>query len=192
MKFFLLNLILIFSFQSIVKANNVSDFEIEGISVQDSLLNYYSEEKIINSHKTIFPNSKNFYTIHLSVQSENYDQISIGVKNNDKRYIVYSIAGDKLYKEFPKKCLTKMKSIVTEFDKDLGTNNKNEYQHKYSTLANGQSYAEVVDYNFPNNSAIRVWCTFYTEEVINKYNVVNGLSVSIGTDKWFKFLNEAY
>ena len=57
MKFFLLNLILIFSFQSIVKANNVSDFEIEGISVQDSLLNYYSEEKIINSHKTIFPNS---------------------------------------------------------------------------------------------------------------------------------------
>ena len=192
MRIFLFLLIVIFSFQSWIKADDIGDFEIEGISVGDSLLDYYTAEEIINSEKTIYPGSKNFYTVHFSVDSKNYDQISIGVKNNDKNYIVYSIAGDKLYRKKPKNCLLKMRSIIKQFDDDLKSSQKRKYKHTYDTLAKGKSFAEVVDYNFSNNSAIRVWCTFFTEEVIKKYDVANGLSVSLGTHKWFNFLNEAY
>jgi len=42
MKRLLLILILIFSFQSLTKADDIRDFEIEGISVGDSLLDYFS------------------------------------------------------------------------------------------------------------------------------------------------------
>ena len=193
MRIFFTILILTLSFQSWTKADDIRDFEIEGISVGDSLLDYYTEIEIINSEKTIYPGSKNFYTIHFSVDSKNYDQISIGVKNDDKNYIVYSIAGDKLYRQNPKNCLPKMKSIIEQFDNDLKSSPKNQYKHTYDTLAKGKSFAEVVDYSFPNNSAIRVWCTFFTEEVIKKYDVANGLSVSLGTNKWFNFLNnDAY
>ena len=193
MRIFFTILILTLSFQSWTKADDIRDFEIEGISVGDSLLDYYTEIEIINSEKTIYPGSKNFYTLHFSVDSKNYDQISIGVKNDDKNYIVYSIAGDKLYKQNPKNCLPKMKSIIEQFDNDLKSSPKNQYKHTYDTLAKGKSFAEVVDYSFPNNSAIRVWCNFFTEEVIKKYDVANGLSVSLGTNKWFNFLNnDAY
>ena len=193
MRVFLTLLILILSIKPWTKADDIRDFEIQGISVGDSLLDYYTEVEIINSEKTIYPGSKNFYTLHISVDSKNYDQISIGVKNDDKNYIVYSIAGDKLYKQNPKNCLPKMKSIIEQFDNDLKSSRKNQYKHTYDTLSKGKSFAEVVDYNFPNNSAIRVWCNFFTEEVIKKYDVANGLSVSLGTNKWFNFLNnDAY
>ena len=193
MKKLIIIFIFIFNFQSFTWADDIRDFEIEGISVEDSLLDFFSEEKIINSEKTIYPGSKNFYSMHIVVDSKNYDQISIGVKNNDKNYTVYSIAGDKFYEKNPKNCLSQMENIINQFDEDLKVAPKDEYRHTYTTLAKGKSYAEVVDYNFPNNSAIRVWCSFYTEEVIDEFNVANGLSISIGTNKWFNFLNnEAY
>ena len=115
MRIFLTVLIFIFNLQSLTKAD-ISEFEIDGISVGDSLLDYYTEVEIINSEKTIYPGSKNFYTLHFNVDSKNYDQISIGVKNDDKNYIVYSIAGAKLYRQNPKYCLPKMKSIIEQFE----------------------------------------------------------------------------
>ena len=193
MKKLIIIFIFVFNFQSFTWADDIRDFEIEGISVEDSLLDFFSEEKIINSEKTIYPGSKNFYSMHIVVDSKNYDQITIGVKNNDKNYTVYSIAGDKFYEKNPKNCLSQMENIINQFDEDLKVAPKDEYRHTYTSLAKGKSYAEVVDYNFPNNSAIRVWCSFYTEEVIEEFNVANGLSISIGTNKWFNFLNnEAY
>ena len=49
MKAILVFLILTFSFQSLTKADDIREFEIEGMSVGDSLLNYFSEEEIIKA-----------------------------------------------------------------------------------------------------------------------------------------------
>ena len=46
MKRLLLILILTFSFQSLTKADDINEFEIEGMSVGDSLLDYFNEEEI--------------------------------------------------------------------------------------------------------------------------------------------------
>ena len=46
MRFFLLILILTFSFQSWTKADDISEFEIEGMSVGDSLLDFFTEKEI--------------------------------------------------------------------------------------------------------------------------------------------------
>ena len=54
----LLILILTFSFQSFIKADDISDFQIEGISIGDSALNYFSEEEIKkNIRKNSYENS---------------------------------------------------------------------------------------------------------------------------------------
>ena len=49
MKRFILIIVLIFSFQSFARADDISEFQIEGISIGDSLLDYYSEEEINKS-----------------------------------------------------------------------------------------------------------------------------------------------
>ena len=46
MRVFLLVIFLIFSFQSWTKADDIRDFEIEGISVGDNALDHFSKKKI--------------------------------------------------------------------------------------------------------------------------------------------------
>ena len=47
MRVFLTVLILIFSLQSWTKADDIRDLQIEGMSIGDSLLDFFSEEKIM-------------------------------------------------------------------------------------------------------------------------------------------------
>ena len=46
-KYFLTIILSILSFQTFVKAENVKDFQIEGMSVGDSLLDYMSKKLIV-------------------------------------------------------------------------------------------------------------------------------------------------
>jgi hypothetical protein len=48
MKRLLLILILTFSFQTLTKADDIADFEIEGMSIGDSILDYYNREDLKN------------------------------------------------------------------------------------------------------------------------------------------------
>jgi hypothetical protein len=57
MKRLLLILILALNIQSLAKADDINDFEIEGISIGKSLLNYFSEETINNAKTHIYRSS---------------------------------------------------------------------------------------------------------------------------------------
>ena len=59
MRVFIAVLVLIFSFQSLTKADDISDFEIEGMTIGDSLLDYFSEKEITKK-KYYYPKSKKF------------------------------------------------------------------------------------------------------------------------------------
>ena len=52
MKVFIAVLVLIFSLQSWTKADDIRDLQIEGVSIGDSALNYFSED-IIKTVKNI-------------------------------------------------------------------------------------------------------------------------------------------
>ena len=60
MRVFIAVLILIFSLQSWTKADDIRDFQIEGISVGDSLLDHLSEDEI-DSGIDIFYNDDEFF-----------------------------------------------------------------------------------------------------------------------------------
>ena len=68
MRIFLLVLILIFSLQSWTKADDIRDFEIEGMSVGDSLLNHFSKKEIkqnlmLDYYQNLPKNFRNIYVI---------------------------------------------------------------------------------------------------------------------------------
>ena len=66
MRVFISVLILIFSFQSLIKADDISDFEIDGMSIGDSLLDYFSKDKIINARNyDEFPSDMKFRIIDI-------------------------------------------------------------------------------------------------------------------------------
>jgi hypothetical protein len=98
MRKLLLILILTLSFQTINKADDISDFQIEGMSVGDSLLSYFTESEIkkrINSDNTFFY-QKDFMAISLSYKTgkfKTYDDVGVILKQNDKQYKIYSLEG---------------------------------------------------------------------------------------------------
>ena len=80
MRIFLSIIILIISLQSWTKADDISDFQIEGMSIADSLLDYFSEAEIKNpgSNNTMYyPKSRKFYEIVLDTKTKKYDLISL-------------------------------------------------------------------------------------------------------------------
>ena len=90
MRIFLSLLILIFSIQSWTKADDIRDFQIEGMSIGDSLLNFYSES-VIKSNKPIYYDNNEFSTFELFpfTDSDLYDGIQVIYLTNDKKYKIY-------------------------------------------------------------------------------------------------------
>ena len=106
----LLILILTFSFQNLSKADDIRDFEIEGISIGDSLLDYYSEGEIkknIMNEYYKYKNNKFKKVEFWNLKMDLYDVLAFHIKTNDNKYIVYSIAGAILYRNNIKECYKK-------------------------------------------------------------------------------------
>jgi len=68
MKKLLITIILLLSFQSLSTADDIRDFEIEGISIGDSLLKYYNLDQINNFFRNNYKNEK-FYKLEIADQS---------------------------------------------------------------------------------------------------------------------------
>ena len=87
-------LILIFSFQSWSKADDISDFQVEGMSIGDSALDYFSKKEIKKFLKTYYLKSKKFYDReNTSSKYKTYDGVGFSFKKKDKAYKIYGING---------------------------------------------------------------------------------------------------
>ena len=130
----LLILILTFSFQSLTKADDIKDFEIEGISIGESLLDFISLKKInqkINSYsdKGYIYKSKKYYALtfnsdDFSSNLKLYDQIQFHLKHKDTSYIIESLGGIKLYKENISECYSFLAKREKEANSVFGKSNK--------------------------------------------------------------------
>ena len=122
MRFFISIIVLIFSLQSLARANDIRDFQIEGISIGDSLLKYYNLDQINNFIRTNYNNEK-FYRLEIVDQSllnklKKYDSLSFHFKKNDNKYIVQNLGGIIFYNEIGD-CLSEKKIITKEISEAL-------------------------------------------------------------------------
>tara|TARA_B100001027_G_scaffold115822_1_gene79936 strand:- start:283 stop:867 length:585 start_codon:yes stop_codon:yes gene_type:complete len=130
LRIILITFALIFSLQSWSKADDIKEFEIEGMSIKDSLLDYFSEneiEKKINSGNTFFYN-KDYMSISLSYKTGKfkvYDDVGAILKQNDKQYKIYSLEGTLIIEsENIEDCYKKQNSIAKEIEKIIDSKYK--------------------------------------------------------------------
>ena len=116
MKTFLTILILLFS--SLAFAEDISDFEIEGMSVGDSLLDYFSEEEIIKNIRSdgyIGSDGKFSDAIFENIPIiKIYDGLQIAFKSKDKNFIIHAILGTIFFEENNDECYLKQSEIDKE------------------------------------------------------------------------------
>ena len=101
MKRLLLVLILSFSFQSFTKADDIRDFEIEGMSIGDSALDFFSKSVLEKNKELEWYDTKVFTPIaELKLSdSKTYTSFQIAVKTKDKKYKIESVGGFIFYKD---------------------------------------------------------------------------------------------
>lgn len=192
----LIFIILFITLQASSTADEASDFEIDGISIGDSLLEFYSLEEIQSEIKDglFYPKSKKMKIISFKPINKNslYEEYNIHIKNNDANYIIFSIKG--LVKSTIDKCLEKKNDVISEIEGQINYKKKDDYVGNYGKEF-GNSAAHISDFIFDNGDNIRVWCTewdFDNKNVIN-YGYRDNFSVSISSEEQIKFIqNEAY
>lgn len=192
MKNILFLLILIIS--NNVLSENISDFQIEGISIGDSLLNYMTKQEIqneIDDTKDMYSHlSDKFAEVYFSGNFSNYEYLSFLVKPNDLKYIIHSIRGIIIYNNDIKKCKTKLKEITNELsplfinvEKDDGR-----YEAQFDNV--GRTFITYVNFSLKNEGEIYIQCYNYSKEISKIKNWKDNLSISIDTMEAYNwFLN---
>ena len=87
--------LILFSFSAPSFADDISEYQIEGISIGDSLLDHLSKEEIITEIEINKPAynylTEDFGEVYLFSNFDIYDNLSFMVKPKDKHYTIYAI-----------------------------------------------------------------------------------------------------
>jgi len=190
MKRLLLILILTLSFQSWTKADDIRDFEIEGISIGDSLLELFTKKEIDNIDPTVYPGSQTFHDVPIvSDKFTTYDQVTFGLKKNDNKYIIYSLSGDLYFSEDYENCLKKKKEIINSVSKLFSKQKRIDYKHVFKLIDDGKSFSEITDFDFLDKSSLRIYCTNWTLETEKKRDFMDMLSINSVSSEYLDWVN---
>ena len=194
MKRLLLILILTFSFQTLTKADDISDFQIEGMSVGDSLLDYMTKKEINLSKRNYFENQRKYYVVGKAKNLEKYEVVDLYLKTGDKNYTIRTIGG--MITLDLKKCLNIKKNISKEFDKIFSNLKIDDYvrSHEYDKSGNSKQYQRI--YSFGNgdimDSHIRIECDTWSKAIIDKDGFSEGLNVVAMTTEILNWIYSGY
>lgn len=196
MKTFLTIIFLIFSFQSLTKANDISDFELEGFSIGDSLLDFFSKKEILNNSIADYKNNKfiRFIPNLSSLNLTNYDTVNFHYKNNDE-FIIYEISGGIIYNNKHEKCKIKMNEVVSKIESELtGYKKMDKGTVPFLDIdSSGKSITTRVTFEKKNSGMFEVACYDFSKKIENEYKWSDSLRISVNNSVFQKWLNtEAY
>ena len=191
MRTFITVLILIFSLQSWTKADDIRDFQIEGMSIGDSLLNYTTKNKIETEKKHLYKNKEYSSFILKKPSFETFDAIQIHIEDNDEKFIIEGLEGMIFLPNKIKECKKKKKEVV----KDLTDFFKNSYikednaNHPYDETGKSKFYRTAFLVN-PNDKYLSIEVTCF--DWSNDLPFYDKLTVNIKSDKLNDWLAVLY
>ena len=198
MRIFFTVLFLIFSLQSLTKADDIRDFEIEGISLGVSLLDFFDKKKILSSKVDWYDDLEKNRFLSFAFDEKNfeeYDYVDIWTKYNDKSFKIEGVAGSVYFgkqKQFKdiNDCYKKQIEIVDQIS-GLFTNIKKDgpVKKKHSSDKTGNSTYTDYYFLFENNNNITVSCYDWSDKMGKETGRYDHFAIFIRTvelDSWLK------
>ena len=188
--------LLLFNFQTLSLADDIRDFQIEGISLGGSLLNYFSEKEIEdNIQRTSFKNKKyTKFEMYMHDSFKTYETVQVFFKKNDEKYKIYFVSGALFDENINIKNCKKKDEIAEEISKsikDVKINDEGIYSHP--TDKSGESKVNASTFRFLSGGYIKVTCVDYSKKIEEEWGWKDNVRVDIGTEEFSNFLMyEAY
>ena len=170
------------------KADDIKDFQIEGISLGDSLLKFYSKNELENKierQDVYFYKNKKFADFIFKAKTQEYESLQITINPNDHK--ISNVAGRILFVNDMPRCQIKKKKIISEIS-SLFPNNKFKTtikNHAIDKTGNSKVDESVMELD---NGYIVVECYDWSK----KYNYSDKLIISIRSTEFAEFLMTAY
>jgi len=171
-------------------ADDISDFEIEGMSIGDSLLEYVNIEQIKNNSNFHY-NSKKFGSYYFELENSDYDGLQIDFENSGD-FLIAGFGGKIFFNEnFMQECLIKEKEILNSIKKVLKSNaNYKDHgitPHNYDK--SGKSIGSWHTFELNDGSGfIMLECMDWSDEM----NFEDNFELMILSKKFQNFVNEFY
>ena len=174
-------------------AEDISELQIEGISIGDSLLDHYSKKKILK--KTTYEkeqgNNKDVGFVYLEGNEENFEnyrRIKIGYKTNDQYFKIILITAFVNINKDINKCIIKKQEITKDL-KNIFYNNDFQdsgwKQHAFDATSRTNSSIFYFSTNSNYVSFVRVICYDWSKE--SGYN--DQLRVELVSSEYYEWLS---
>ena len=191
MRVYLTILILIFFIQSWAKADDINNFEIEGISIGNSAFDYFSKAEI-DREKAHLYKSKKYAMYGKELENSNFDMVLIEFVDSGN-YIVNSVIGKIFYKynnfnECTKKENEILGELKDQFKKNASYTNHGVVAHEGDPSGKSKGSWHTFELN-DGSGMIYLECMDWSEET-GKWD---NLRVTMFNKKFSEFLStEAY
>ena len=191
MKVLITLFLIIFSFQSLTRADDISDYEIEGLSIGDSLLNHFNVNEIKNfQNYDDLPSDMSFRIIEIfsnEMKMDLYDSVQIYYKPNDKTFRIHGVNGG-LFCDTKNNCITQYDQIKKDISKLFGDSLKRDnFNGKHMDDSTGKSIYEYVVY-YHADGEIAVGYTDWAKHM--NYN--DNVSIDITTQEVSNWVKNNY
>ena len=189
MKRLLLILILTLSFQTLTKADDIKDLQIEGMTLGKSLLDYYSENEIKKGIKDYDYNDDSFYEIEFynNKSFENYENIQFAVKKNDPKYIIMKLGGFNFISN-NKKCFKQVDIVLEEIKNILSNTTITHDETNHPADPSGQSKSKT-SYIEHETGEIWIECYDWSEIITKKNKWKDNFGVNLMSNEYLFWLN---
>ena len=192
MKSIIFTVLLIFTTNTL--ANKISDIQIEGISIGDSLLKHMSKKEILqnreNSKEIYFYLDDTFFEVYLYNDFDNYEYLSFFVKSDDKNFLIQGIFGNNNFKDIDN-CFETKDRILAELDLLFTKSEKITDTYNVRSDPSGKSKIYATDYILPSKDYASVECYDFHEDMQKEVNQnLDSLIVSISNNELFNWLND--
>ncbi len=178
MKKLLAILVLSLCFITSSQSEDIRDFQMEGMSIGDSLLDYFSRSEI-ESHLEQKDLYKSFNTTTFSSarskkfesKLKTYNFMQVEVRRDDKNYPIIAMDAANIEMENENfdmnNCIKEAKKVVNEFKKMFGKSTKYQYDKmkKHKGDKSGKSITDSHFFIFKDDSFVNVGCNDWSEEV---------------------------
>ena len=182
--------LILFSFSTLSFADDISDFQIEGMSVGDSLLDYFSKKEIQDNININYYANNKYTSVEFSElpSFEIYDSVELNYKTDDKKYIIVSVAGVLFCEKNIEKCNKKQKEIGLELSNMFENVKKDVRKNKHNADKSGKSTTSQINFWLKSGEVVSIELIDWSEKITNENGWTDNVSVILYTPDFAQWL----
>ena len=154
--------LILFSFSALSFADDIRDFEIEGMTIGNSLLDYMSEEEIKENLGFVYEDNKFTVSVY-NKSSEMYDMVGVEYKSKHKKYKIHGVQGLIFFENNIEGCYKKQDEIEKEISSMFTETKKNNWGILTNPGSAEGSTFKGITFVFNNGSRATIECYHYSD-----------------------------